>query len=138
MILGQGDGRVAGASPEGPLRKESGMTEYSSGWGRPFQPPPTASFQIQYVKEPPPKPPPGGFGVKNLGLLYDYTVSVVKNVVALFRRRLIRFAVQQGDLIKEKLAGRWRPETTMALNWIVNRLKMGTAGALANLLLKTL
>jgi len=41
-----------------------------------------------------------------------------------------------GDRAKEKvaLARRLRQETTMTLNWIAQRLNLGAAGSLANLL----
>jgi len=41
---------------------------------------------------------------------------------------------RKGDAQKLKLARRLRQETTMTLNWIAERLNMGTAGSLANLL----
>ena len=41
---------------------------------------------------------------------------------------------RKGDLQKLAIARRLRRETTMTLNWIANRLNMGTAGSLANLL----
>jgi len=47
--------------------------------------------------------------------------------VDLLRRR-------QGDAQKLKLARRLRQETTMTLPWITQRLNMGAAGSLANLL----
>jgi hypothetical protein len=40
----------------------------------------------------------------------------------------------KGDGQKLKLARRMRAETTMTLHWIANRLNMGAAGSLANLL----
>ena len=44
---------------------------------------------------------------------------------------------RKGDLQKLKIARRLRRETTMTLNWIAERLDMGTAGSLANLLRNT-
>jgi REP element-mobilizing transposase RayT len=41
---------------------------------------------------------------------------------------------RKGDLHKLKLARRLRQETTMTLHWIAQRLNMGAAGSLANLL----
>ena len=41
---------------------------------------------------------------------------------------------RKGDAQKLKLARRLRQETTMTLNWIAQRLSMGTAGSLGNLL----
>jgi hypothetical protein len=46
---------------------------------------------------------------------------------ALERRR-------KGDAKKLQAARRLRRETTMSLNWIAKRLRMGAAGSLANLL----
>jgi putative transposase len=43
---------------------------------------------------------------------------------------------RKGDPEKAKIAVRLREETTMTLNWIAKRLRMGTAGSLANLLRK--
>jgi hypothetical protein len=48
--------------------------------------------------------------------------------------RKIRVERHKGDVQKLKLARRLRRETTMTLNWIAERLSMGTAGSLANLL----
>jgi hypothetical protein len=53
------------------------------------------------------------------------------------RRRWSAAALTQrrkGDAQKLKLARRLRQETTMTLQWIANRLHMGAAGSLANLL----
>jgi putative transposase len=44
---------------------------------------------------------------------------------------------RKSDLQKLSLARRLRRETTMTLNWIAERLNMGTAGSLANLLRNT-
>ncbi|HWY31612.1 MAG TPA: transposase [Candidatus Acidoferrum sp.] len=44
---------------------------------------------------------------------------------------------RKGDPEKARLAMRLREETTMTLNWIARRLRMGTAGSLANLLRKS-
>jgi hypothetical protein len=41
---------------------------------------------------------------------------------------------RKGDGQKIELARRLRQETTMTLRWIAQRLNMGTAGSLANLL----
>jgi len=41
---------------------------------------------------------------------------------------------RKGDAQKLKLARRLRQETTMTLHWIAQRLNMGAAGSLANLL----
>jgi len=41
---------------------------------------------------------------------------------------------RKGDAQKLKLARRLCQETTMTLNWSAERLNMGTAGSLANLL----
>ncbi|HWY75419.1 MAG TPA: hypothetical protein VN281_07375, partial [Verrucomicrobiae bacterium] len=43
---------------------------------------------------------------------------------------------RKGDPEKAKIAMRLREETTMTLNWIGQRLRMGSAGSLANLLRK--
>jgi hypothetical protein len=43
---------------------------------------------------------------------------------------------RKGDLQKLAIALRLRRQTTMTLNWIADRLNMGTAGSLANLLRK--
>ena len=44
---------------------------------------------------------------------------------------------RKGDLQKVAIARRLRRETTMTLNWIVDRLNMGADGSLANLLRNT-
>jgi hypothetical protein len=41
---------------------------------------------------------------------------------------------RKGDAKKLQVARRLRRETTMSLNWIAKRLRMGAAGSLANLL----
>ncbi|MDB6065211.1 MAG: hypothetical protein JWR26_1419 [Pedosphaera sp.] len=41
---------------------------------------------------------------------------------------------RKSDARKVRVAQRLRRETTMSLNWIAKRLKMGAAGSLANLL----
>ena len=41
---------------------------------------------------------------------------------------------RKGDSQKVPIARRLRRDTTMTLHWIAERLKMGTAGSLANLL----
>jgi hypothetical protein len=41
---------------------------------------------------------------------------------------------RKGDAKKVKVARRLRQETTMTLSWIAERLKMGRAGSLGNLL----
>ena len=41
---------------------------------------------------------------------------------------------RKGDLQKLAIAQQLRRETTMTLNWIADRLHMGAAGSLANLL----
>ena len=43
-------------------------------------------------------------------------------------------AAAQGDAHKVEIARRLRQETTMPLRWIAQRLNMGAAGSLANLL----